>query len=414
MHDAARGTAYRVLERVERDGAFANLALGNLRGLSERDASFASALVFGVTEKRRALDSLLSRRCSREPERGVRQILRMGVYQIFYMDRVPDSAACDESVKLAKELFGERRAGFVNAVLRSLCREKAEAVRGLAEQPAAVRYSVCDGIADLLRAQYPDDWEDILASFGVRQPLRLRVNPLKGDAEALRAKFDAERDGETLTVRSPALHAQVVREAADGTYLIQGYGSQYAVRLLGAKPGETVFDVCACPGGKALGAAMDMRDRGRVLCSDLHGNKFSLLKKSAETLGLTILETEERDARTFVPSLAGKADRVLCDVPCSGLGTLGAKPELRYKDPSAFAELPETQKRILETSANYVRAGGVLVYSTCTLNRAENGEQVKAFLGTHPSFTLEEEKTFLPNGEACEGFYAARLRKGND
>ncbi len=414
MTDTARMAAYRVLNRVERDGAFANLALGSLHGLSERDAAFASALVFGVTEKRRALDFLLSRHAAREPERDVRQVLRMGIYQIFYMDRVPDSAACNESVTLAKGLFGEKRAGFVNAVLRALCREKAEAAADLEIQPAEVRNSVCDGIADLLREQYPDDWEDILASFGVRQPLRLRVNPLKGDAEALRERFDAEQEGEALTVRSPALHARAAREAESGEYLIQGYGSQYTVRLLGAKPGETVFDVCACPGGKALGAAMDMRNEGRVLCSDLHGNKFSLLRKSAERLGLTILETEQRDAREFVSMLAGKADRVLCDVPCSGLGTIGAKPELRYKDPSAFAELPEMQKRILETSAKYVRPGGVLVYSTCTLNRSENGRQVRAFLETHADFSLEEERTFLPNGVAREGFYAARLRKGND
>lgn len=411
MSDNARKAAFLTLQRIEKDGAFSNLALAKLRGLPEKDSAFATALVLGVTERKRALDYFISRYAARTPEQAILQLLRLGAYQIMQMDRVPDSAACDQTVALAKELFDTKRAGFVNAVLRSLCREKTAAGKALEKQPAAIRYSVGDGVLSLLQEQYPDVWEDILASFGVRQPLRLRANRMKVAPEELAERFQAELDGDMLTVVPPDMQAEAVRGAESGEYLIQGYGSQMAVRMLGAKPGETVFDVCACPGGKSLGAALDMENCGTIRSTDLHENKFSLLHKSAETLGITIIETAACDAREAVPALKNKADRVLCDVPCSGLGTIAAKPEIRYKDPASFDDLIDTQKRILAASATYVRPGGVLLYSSCTLNRAENGEQVRAFLQTHSAFTLEEEHTFLPFEAAGEGFYAARLRK---
>ena len=411
MSDSARKAAFLTLQRIEKDGAFSNLALAKLRSLPEKDASFATTLTLGVTERKRALDYFIGRYAARRPEQALLQLLRLGVYQIMYMDRVPDSAACDQTVAMAKELFDARRAGFVNGVLRALCREKNAAERALEKQPAAIRYSVGDGILSLLQEQYPEEWEDILAAFGVRHPLHLRVNRMKATPEALAERFQGELDGKMLTVRAVEMQAEAVRGAKDGEYLIQGYGSQMAVRMLGAKPGETVFDVCACPGGKSLGAALDMENRGRIRSTDLHENKFSLLHKSAERLGVTIIETAARDAREADPALQGTADRVLCDVPCSGLGTISAKPEIRYKDPASFEGLIDTQKRILASSATYVRPGGILLYSTCTLNRAENGKQVQEFLQTHPSFTLEEERTFLPFEAAGEGFYAARLRK---
>lgn len=413
MSDIARKEAYLTLQRIERDGAFSNLALSKIRRLPERDASFATALVLGVTEQKRALDFLIGRYAARTPEQTVLQLLRLGVYQILRMDKVPDSAACNETVALARELFDERRAGFVNAILRSLCREKSAAERALEKQPAAIRYSVGDGLAALFQSQYPDIWEEILASFGKRQPLRIRANRLKSSPEELAERFQAEADGDMLTVHAPDLQTKAIREAENGEYFIQGYGSQMAVRMLGAKPGDTVFDVCACPGGKSLGAALDMENRGKVRSMDLHANKFSLLHKSAERLGVSIIETVAHDAREADTSLSCKADRVLCDVPCSGLGTIAAKPEIRYKDPASFDGLVDTQKRILEASSTYVRPGGVLLYSTCTLNRVENGEQVRAFLQSHPAFTLEEEHTFLPFEAAGEGFYAAKLRKGD-
>ncbi len=411
MTDKARKSAYQTLLRIEQDGAFSNLARTGLHALSPLDASFAEALVLGVLEKRRALDWLIGQYVKRETDPKLLTLLRMGVLQIIWMDRVPDSAACNETVSLAKELFGAKRAGFVNAALRSLCREQESSLAELGRQKAEIRYSVGDGVASLLREQYPNDAERIMESFGKKPPLRLRVNRLKADPQEVAERFGAERDGDMLTVTERK--AEVIRNADSGEYFIQGYGSQQTVRLLGAQAGETVLDVCACPGGKSFGAALDMENRGRVVSRDLHENKLSLIQKGAKRLGITIIDASVYDARQVDPQWVGKADRVLCDVPCSGLGVLSAKPEIRYKDPASFAPLYQTQRQILASSASYVKNGGVLVYATCTLNQEENGRAVRAFLQNDSGFTLEEEHTWFPYEQAGEGFYAAKLvRKG--
>lgn len=407
MADLARKAAYDALIRVEKDGAFSNLAISKLRELSALDASFATVLCMGVLEKRRALDFLIMRHTQKMPDKELLLLLRLGAFQIFYMDRVPDSAACNETVAIARDLFGAKRAGFVNAVLRSLCREKDAAWAVLQEQPAEIRLSFGDGVAAIFREQYPDNYAQIMEAFCEKQPLRLRVNNLKTDAHAWAARLDAVADGNMLTVIEQ--QSDAVRGLDSGEYFVQGYGSQMAIRMLGAQAGDTVFDVCACPGGKSLAAALDMQNRGLVRSMDIHGNKLPLIKKSAEKLGISIIETAVHDARETELSLVGKADKVICDVPCSGLGVIGSKPEIRYKDPAEFAGLYPTQKKILASSACYVKAGGTLVYSTCTLNKKENEEVVHGFLAEHDDFSLAEEHTFLPFDGSGEGFYAAKL-----
>ncbi|MBQ3003051.1 MAG: 16S rRNA (cytosine(967)-C(5))-methyltransferase RsmB [Clostridia bacterium] len=407
MADLARKAAYDALMRVEKDGAFSNLAMSKLRELSALDASFATALCMGVLEKRRALDFLIMRHTQKTPDKELLLLLRLGAFQIFYMDRVPDSASCNETVAIARGLFGSKRAGFVNAVLRSLCREKEAAWAALQEQPAEIRLSFGDGVGAIFREQYPDNYTQIMEAFCEKQPLRLRVNNLKTDAHALAARLDAAADGNMLTVLDR--QSEAVRGLDSGEYFVQGYGSQMAVRMLGAQAGDTVFDVCACPGGKSLGAALDMQNRGLVRSMDIHGNKLPLIKKSAEKLGISIIETAVHDARETDPLLVGKADKVICDVPCSGLGVIGSKPEIRYKDPAEFAGLYPTQRKILASSANYVKPGGTLVYSTCTLNKIENEEIVRGFLAEHDDFSLADEHTFLPFDGSGEGFYAAKL-----
>ena len=407
MADLARKAAYDALMRIEKDGAFSNLVSAKLRELDTLDASFATALCMGVLEKRRALDFLIARYAQKLPEKELLALLRLGTFQIFYMDRVPDSAACNETVACARSLFGAKRAGFVNAVLRSLCREKETARACLEKQPAEIRLSFGDGVASLLYTQYPDDAERIMQAFDEKQPLRLRVNTLKADAASLAERLGATADGNMLTVVEK--QADAVRGLADGEYFVQSFGSQMAVRMLDAQAGDTVFDVCACPGGKSLGAAIDMQNRGLVRSTDIHGNKLPLIQKSAKTLGISIIETAVHDARETDEDLIGKADKVICDVPCSGLGVIGSKPEIRYKDPAEFAELYPTQKKILASCAQYVKAGGTLVYSTCTLNKTENEHVVQGFLSEHKDFVLAEEHTCLPFDGSGEGFYAAKL-----
>ena len=411
MADVARTAAFEALKRVEKDGAFSNLATAKLRELSPVDNGFATALVMGVLETRRALDHLICLYAKKLPEGDLLTLLRLGVYQLFYMDRVPESAACNETVRLAKRFCGEKRAGFANAVLRSLCRERDAAVASLDDAPPEIRYSFGDGVTSLLKEQYPHEWEEILKGFCQKQPLTLRVNTLKVSAGEVAARYNAAAEGTMVTLWEN--QAEAVKQIPEGEYFVQGYGSQMAVKMLDPRPNHFVVDVCACPGGKSLGAAIAMENLGKVLSMDLHGNKLPLIQKSAKTLGITIIETKQHDGRKADPSLAGRADRVICDVPCSGLGVVGAKPEIRYKDPAEFAGLYATQREILRAVSTYVNEGGCLVYSTCTLNKLENEEVVKDFLAHTEGFVLQEEHTWLPVGDGREGFYAARLMKKN-
>lgn len=198
----------------------------------------------------------------------------------------------------------------------------------------------------------------------------------------------------------------------EGVFYVQGYASQYAVRMLDAHEGETVIDVCACPGGKTLGAAIDMKNNGRIYAFDIHENKLSLIEKAAAKANITIIETGINDGRKPKAELSGVADRVICDVPCSALGVIATRPEIRYKNVSDLSALVETQYRILCASAEYLKKGGTLVYSTCTFDKNENSLQIKRFMNEHGGFTVAEEKQFLPDGTA-DGFYCCKIIKND-
>ena len=278
-----------------------------------------------------------------------------------------------------------------------------------------------------------------MAAFGKRPPLSLRVNPLRTDTAALTARLAAA--GAVVKVGHYGGDALLVTDGGaggnptalpgfeTGDFFVQDEASQLCVRALDARPGQTVADVCACPGSKSFGAALCMGDRGRVLSFDLHASKLSLVRSGAGRLGLHCLEVACRDARSPDPSLLGAVDRVLCDVPCSGLGVMAKKPEIRYKDMADSARLPGIQAAVLEASAGYVKPGGLLVYSTCTLLPAENREVTEAFLAAHPEFEpldfffpscdpacpdIASERgavTLMPDLHGTDGFFIARMRR---
>jgi 16S rRNA (cytosine967-C5)-methyltransferase len=194
-----------------------------------------------------------------------------------------------------------------------------------------------------------------------------------------------------------------------GRFFVQGLASQKAVALLGAESGHTVIDVCACPGGKSLGAAIDMQNAGQIFSFDLHANKLPLIQKSASILGIDIIHTEKHDAKIAKDNLIGTADRVICDVSCSGTGVMGSKPEIKYKSPSDFSGLYATQRAIINSASKYLKVGGVMVYSTCSINKLENELVVSEFINQNPNFKLIEDKTILPFSDEKEGFYMAKI-----
>ena len=416
-----RELALQILNKCGSAEQYSNLALDTAirRGeLSDADRGLLTALVYGTIERQLTLDDWigqLSARPKDEIDAPTRNLLRMGLYQLAYLDRVPDHAAVNETVALAPK----RTKGFVNAVLRSFLRE--EKKMSLPMEPIArlsVRYSVLPEVCrSFVDAFGMEKTESILAAFEAQPALCLRVNPLRTTKEALLERLCAEGNHAKETPESqngillPSAPVASLAGFDEGAFFVQDEASQLCVEALDAHAGMTVLDVCACPGSKSFGAAIDMGNEGRVISCDLHANKLSLVESGAERLGISIISTEARDARDVKEEWLESADRVLCDVPCSGYGVLAKKPELRYKSPEKSAALPNIQLAIAESACRYVKVGGRMVYSTCTLLPCENEQNVARFLQRHPEFRLLRQRTLYPDTDGTDGFYFAVLEK---
>ena len=426
----ARALTLDLLLRAEAAGQYGDRALGaalERSALSPADKSFVTALFYGVTERRVTLDAIIDDRAKLAPsaiETRVRTILRMGLYQLLYMDRVPDHAAIDEAVTLTPR----RSKGFVNALLRGFCRDGKVIPVPPADAPAARRFSVAYAVPVPLAERFIGIFGEvraarILEAFTHHPPHTVRVNTLRESRDG----FLSSVPGSVPTPHAPhgvmlPPDAPLLDLVRQGRCFVQDEASQIAVAALGAGPCERVLDLCAAPGSKSFGAALDMGDRGEVRSFDLHENKISLIRDGASRLGLSCIRADAADARAADPSKLGMFDRVLCDVPCSGLGVLWKKPDVRFKDLDAAAGLLPVQAAILDAGAACVRPGGRLVYSTCTLLPEENEEQVRRFLAAHPDFApvpfavgdlaTDGLLTLAPDTHGTDGFFVAVLGKG--
>lgn len=419
--ESSRLAAARTVLKITKDSAYSSIELSNNAsrfGDNKNEKALYASIVRTVLERKLTIDFVIDMFAKKKPDPIVASLLSVGIAQLLFLSKIPDNAACDETVKAAKELTDVRRSGFVNAILRSVCRSREKIASALENAGDGVRFSMDESIINIIRRQYPASAEEILSSSFSRPPMRLRVNTLKTTSGALAEELkengvDCAADGSMITVFDGAEKALAMID--EGKFYVQGHPSQFAVKLLGAKEGMTVVDVCACPGGKTVGAAIDMENSGRMIAFDIHANKLSLIKSTASKLGIDIIETSVNDSRNAKEELKGAADRVICDVPCSSLGVLSSKPEIRYKNVSDLDALYETQYAILCASASYLKKGGRLVYSTCTFNEKENGGQVKKFLENNSDLALVEEHSFILENGCFDGFYAALIeRKNND
>ena len=432
---SARTTALGALIACRKTGAWSDGILKEYirrDRLDSRDAALASRLCYGVVQNRMLLDFYLSSFVKGALSRlqpVVLDILRLGAYQITMMDRIPVSAAVNEAVEQGKKYANPRAAGLINGVLRAMVRAD-----GKLPQPPdlATRYSHPRELTDLLRDNVGEEWlEPLLKSDNEAPPTSVQVNPLKTNAEALLAQWreqGVEAEPHPWMPGCYLLHntgsVDSLEAFRTGEILVQDAAARLAVTAAGLKPGMKVLDCCAAPGGKSFAAAMDLENRGSITSCDIHRHKVELIEKGAERLGISILTAMEQDGSQFRPEWEGQMDAVLCDVPCSGLGVIRKKPDIRYKDLTALAGLPEVQARILRNVSRYVKPGGVLLYSTCTILRRENEEMVEAFLSEQPDFRLEAMDlpealgegtpamlTLLPCKHHCDGFFLAKLRK---
>ena len=426
--DLNRKTAYEVLLDMETNQSYSNLALNNfIEKNRPENPAFVRELVYGVLENKILLDYYLGALVASGLKKVKKQdltILRMGVYQIMSMDSVPDYAAINESVVLARK-FCRGRDKFINGVLRNFQRQQSALAGSLPDRqtdPAkylSVRYSAASWLVDLWLSAYgPDKTEELLAASNGRPLLCLRTNLMKGSRAELMDKLSEagfQTEAGTLSNRSilvtgkgtGILEHDLFRE---GWFSVQDEASTLAADTVNPKPGNLVVDVCAAPGGKTMAMAELMDNEGEVYAFDIYDHKLELIQKQAERLGTEIVRTRCQDGRTAREELKGMADCVLADVPCSGLGVIRRKPEIKTKADAEldFAELVQRQKEILEAAASYVKQGGTLVYSTCTVNPDENEKQVEAFCSRHPEFHLEFMKQLEPDRET-DGFFISKM-----
>ena len=423
---SSRQVAAEALLRVER-GGYSQLTLDaalTKARLSVRDAAFCTALFYGVLERRLTLDHCIAAYARHPLSDTVAQILRLSFYQLLYLGSVPRHAAVDEGVNLTRAMGQARASGMVNGILRSFLRDgcRLPHVEGDATAHLMIEYSCGEAVVRRLLETYGEESaREILAASIGRPPLYIRVNPLKTDPDTLLSHLEKHGcaakarllDGNCLEMSGDPVHTVSHKL---GYFHVQDYCSQQAALALEPPPGSRVLDCCAAPGSKSFVLAGLMEDRGEILACDAAAGRLSLVEAGAKRLGISCIATRAQDGTIYEPSL-GLFDRVLCDVPCSGLGVLRRKPEIKYRDEEAFGGLPALQYKILETAANYLKRDGMLVYSTCTILPEENERVVSRFLREHPAFAPAPfgedgwSSTHLPETGGGDGFFISRIRR---
>jgi 16S rRNA (cytosine967-C5)-methyltransferase len=413
--DIDRLTAYQALLKIEKDQAYSNIVLNHLIEENKpKKPPFVRELTYGVLEKKYYLDYLIGQLAKKKPKKEPLTLIRMGIYQMQFMDSVPDHAAVDEMVEIAKKNC-RSYAGLVNGVLRNFRREQDSLRQPSEEKDPVIRlsalYSCEPWIIRLWMEQYGEErTEELLAASIEAPPMMIRVNMLRTSPTILKEKLKRKHISVQEvkgTKRSLILEGRDIlslTEYQDGLFSVQDASSVIAM--------ETLVDVCAAPFGKTLACAEIMANQGEIRAFDLHENKVSLLEDSAKRLGITIATAEAHDATELIPELIGAADCVICDVPCSGLGVIRRKPEIKYKRiEDNGRELARLQLQILETASAYVKTGGSLLYSTCTINSVENRDVVQKFLRTHMNFAMVRTRQLLPTADGTDGFYFCKLKK---
>ena len=426
----AREAAYKSLLRIEKDKKYAALELDSVISsgkLDEADRSLYTSVLYGVTEKKITLDYIISLFSAKPLSRlddSTLILLRMGCYQICFLDRIPDSAAVNETVKLSAR-YSARSKGFINAILRKIAAQKNAIVYPSKEDDhlkyLSVKYSLPEWICKLFCDDYPEEGEKLFEFVNSDPCITLRVNTLKTSVNDLieKTEFAEKCKYSPFGVRLKNHMSISKLPLNEGLCFVQDEASQIECTVLDPKEGDTLIDVCACPGGKSFSAAIEMKNNGKIYSFDLHESKLSLITKEAEKLGISIISAERHDSAAAVGELIGKADKVICDVPCSGLGVLHKKSDLRHKDEDSLNDLPELQYKILCESAKYLKSGGTLVYSTCTILKRENEEVVNRFLADNDGYSLSPFSigdtvypgmvTMLPHVFGTDGFFIAKI-----
>lgn len=412
-----RKTALEALERFRRDGAWSRQTLNALvkkNALDERDTALAARLFYGVLQNLGFCDHCIERYTKGKLEPKVRDVLRLGAYQILFMDRIPDSAAVSQAVQMCRSNGYDRAAGLVNAVLRRVAENKCSLFEVPGKGSAkylSIRYShPLWLVKELIERRGYKGAEAVLRVNNEPAPIYIQTNTLKTTPEVLCEELGGKphKSLPGCIVLENAGNFVSTDAFRDGLFYVQDPAARAMVVMAEPKPGMRILDACAAPGGKSFSAAIAMENRGEILSRDISDSKLNLVMDGADRMGLSIIRCETGDAREIT---GGDYDIVLADVPCSGLGVIRKKPDIRYREKEELNRLPELQQELLEAVSTAVVSGGALVYSTCTWRKRENEDVVERFLAEHPEFSKEIERTFWPDTDGTDGFYVCRMRR---
>ena len=444
--DLARDAAVRIVYKVLREGAYSNIAVKqelDENGLGRLDKALVTEIVNGTLRNLTRIDWIKSQFIKKNKiEPWIEDIIRCGIYQLLFLDRVPDSAVCNESAELARKHGHEGTVKFVNGVLRNISRNKEKLEYPDKEKDTvkylAVFYSHPEWIVKKWVKDYGRQFtEELLKANNETPPFTIRCNRLKISKQELMtilAEENIECEGGSYNPEAIYIRGTSAIEGKDsfkkGYYQVQDESSMLVAHIIDPKPGDVILDMCSAPGGKTTHIAELMENQGEIVARDVHKHKLKLVEENCSRLGVNIVRTEIYNGTILDEGSIGKFDKVLLDAPCSGLGVMRRKPDLRWKkEPDDFKELSKLQRELLELASKYVKPGGTLIYSTCTINKTENIEVVKDFLSKNQQFQIESLISQIPENLVCEsaqegylelfpsthgtdGFFIAKIRKG--
>lgn len=435
----AREIAYKVLLDIEKNKNYSNMAINKHFKdvkMSNQDRGLATEIIYGVIENKYYIDYMidkLSKVKTNKMEIYVKTLLRMGIYQIMFLNSISDYAAVNETVNLAKKK-NSKVSGFINGILRNVIRQKEEIGKVKTKDDVdylAIKYSYDKWMIRNWMIHFGKEFtEELLEANNERPNIYLRTNTLKITRDELIKKLEKQNiKAEKVNVVEEAIKVEHLKDIEnnslykEGLFTVQDVSSMLVGKVMNPKENSLVLDVCSAPGGKTTHMATLMNNTGQVVSRDIYDHKLKLIKAASKRLGLTNVDVEEFDGMKLDRESIGKFDYVLADVPCSGLGIIRRKPEIKYKEKEEFRQLPPIQKKILENASKYVKVGGTLIYSTCTIQDSENIDVVNEFLQKNKNFELvpikevnvdleNQEKGYMkiyPNVHDMDGFFISKL-----
>lgn len=443
----SREIALKVLIDMREKGAYSNYSINKYlkEKINPKDENLVREIVYGVIENLTYIDYIISKLSTKKIEKihpKILDILRIGVYQIAFTDKIPDRAAVNESVNLAKKYVHGGAAGFVNGILRNFSRRKAEMMKiesGDKLEFLSIKYSHPKWMVKRWIKAYGEDFTERLLNANNSKPkLNLRVNTLKTDKDTLKQALtnygyevhDTKYAKDGIVVENP-VRITDIDEFIQGHFTIQDESSMLVAQIANPKEDSIILDLCSAPGGKATHLAQIMNNKGRIICWDIYEHKLELVRENASRLGINIIETKLQDAQVLDESMIGIADICIVDAPCSGLGIIRRRPEIKWnRKEEDIEDLVKIQRNILNNASKYVKPGGLIIYSTCTIEENENINMIEEFLNKNKDFTLspfdqlisfdenmssskEGYIQMFPNIHGTDGFFISRIKKKN-